>query len=56
MTIQEIINYGADYGTSLTEPQVKDFFKAHNGAPTAMELAIFVGAMDKDGNRKNKIR
>ncbi len=55
MTIEEIIKYGADYGTHLTEEQIKAFFNSHDMNPSAMELAIFVGAMDKDRNRLSKI-
>ncbi|UKM17371.1 hypothetical protein DIEEDFHO_00007 [Enterococcus phage vB_OCPT_Bill] len=50
MTIQEVIIYGAQYGTTLTEEQVKAFFAEHQGTPSAMQLAIFVGAMDEKGN------
>lgn len=54
MTITQIIAYGAEYGTTLTEGQIKDFFTKHDGAPSAMQLAIFVGAMDENGNRLEK--
>lgn len=55
MTIEQIIKYGADYGTQLTAEEIKSFFKRHNGNPSAMELAIFAGAMDKEGNRLSKV-
>ena len=54
MTITQIIAYGAEYGTTLNEGQIRDFFAKHDGAPSAMQLAIFVGAMDENGNRLAK--
>lgn len=54
MTITEIIAYGAEYGTTLTVGQIKDFFAKHNGTPNALELAIFVGAMDENFNKLPK--
>jgi len=49
MTIQEVITYGAQYGTTLTEGQIRAFFAEHQGTPSAMQLAIFVGAIDENG-------
>lgn len=50
MTIEEIIAYGAEYGTTLTEQQIYNFYGNHKGCPTALDLAIFVGAMDENMN------
>lgn len=50
MTIQEIIAYGAEYGTELCEQQIIHFYANHKGCPTALDLAIFVGAMDENMN------
>lgn len=49
MTIKEIIAYGAEYGNTLTEEQIKEFFNQHE-YPSVLDLAIFVGAMDKNMN------
>lgn len=54
MTITEIIAYGAEYGTTLTVGQIKEFFAKHSGNPSALELAIFVGAMDENFNKLPK--
>lgn len=51
MTIKQIQEYANQYGNTVTETEIKNFFAEHNGQPSAMDLAIFVGAMNQDGTR-----
>ena len=49
MTILQVIEYGAKHGTELTETQVKEFFAKHDGTPSVLQLAQFVGALPGGG-------
>lgn len=51
MTIKQIQEYANQYGNTVTEQEIKQFFAEHNGQPSAMDLAIFVGAMNEAGTR-----
>ncbi len=51
MTIKQIQEYANQYGNTVTEQEIKQFFAEHNGQPSAMDLIIFVGAVEKDGTR-----
>lgn len=48
MTIEQVKDYGKQYGKELTTEEVKEFFEKHNGMPSLMDLAKFCGAMNED--------